>query len=149
MSKSSPEPERPHIPLPKQTLEDTALLVTHELNKKGWVDEAYEEFVNNGGMDLPGLGKPLIVPTDDILTTILKNAKVSPPWIMLRKEIGENMSKLLELCDKSPSDPEIEALLADTNQQIAELNHQAPSLTLHRLKLTRSNLREQYARWYR
>ncbi|ALS24273.1 DUF1992 domain-containing protein [Paenibacillus naphthalenovorans] len=141
--------ERPIIPLPKETLEDRDVIAVAQAEIQRRVDDAYEEFVRSGGLErLPGIGKPLEVPTGDILSSILRQANVQPPWLVLLKEIRANMEAAMELMKKSPGDPEIDALLADTNKQIAELNHQAPSLTLHRKKVTRANLREQYECWY-
>ncbi|MCP3774950.1 hypothetical protein NLX71_16855 [Paenibacillus sp. MZ04-78.2] len=77
-----------------------------------------------------------------------KQAKVEHPWVMLRKEIGSLMEKAMNQLAKSSFDPEIDALIEDANKQIAELNRQAPSLSLHRSRLSRENLHEQYNRWY-
>jgi hypothetical protein len=140
--------QRPIIPLPKETLEDTDVLLAAERQTRQWADEAYEEFVKKGGLEhLAGFGKPLEVPTGDILTTILRQANVAPPFIMLRREIQANAKAALQLLERDPANPEIDELLGDINKQITELNHQAPSLSLHRRKVNRDNLREQMEKW--
>ncbi|WP_281890311.1 DnaJ family domain-containing protein [Paenibacillus sp. YYML68] len=146
--KDEPSEARP-APLPREALEDRDILLAHEMEKQGWVDDAYQQFVSKGGLErLPGFGKPLVVPTSDILETVLRNANVDPPWIMLRKEIGAKMELALRLMDKSAAHPELDGLLADLNKHIVELNSLAPSSTLHRTLLSRDSLRAQYERWY-
>ncbi|MCZ8524009.1 MULTISPECIES: DUF1992 domain-containing protein [Paenibacillus] len=142
--------ERPIIPLPKETLEDRDVILHAQMEQHRLASDAYEEFVKNGGLEkLPGLGKPLEVPTGDILSSIMLQAKIQPPFLMLRTEIRKHMELALELLKQDPGSPEIDASLDDANKQITELNYQAPSLSLHRRKLTRENLREQYDRWYK
>ncbi|NEN85820.1 DUF1992 domain-containing protein [Paenibacillus elgii] len=141
--------DRPIIPLPKETLEDQDAMLAAQKERQSWIDEAYEDFVKNGGLEhLPGFGKPLTVPTGDAWSSLLKQAKVEHPWVMLRKEIGSLMEKAINRMAKSSFDPEIDALIEDANKQIAELNRQAPSLSLHRSRISRDNLHEQYDRWY-
>lgn len=139
---------RPAIPLPKETFEDTALMAHHERERMHWIDDAYEEWVRNGGLkNLPGLGKPLKIPEGDVLESLLKNANVPPPWIMLRKEIQSQMAEAQRRMTRNPADPEIDRLLEEINGKIGQLNLQAPSLTLHRPKVNRDNLDEQIRRW--
>lgn len=134
---------------PRDVLENRDAMDSIERQKEGWANDAYEQFVQNGGLErLAGIGKPLVVPTDDVLDTILRNANVDPPWIMLKKEIGSNMAKVIQLLDKTPAAPEIDALLSELNKQIIELNALAPSRSLHRHLISRHNVREQYQRWY-
>ncbi|UJF35771.1 DUF1992 domain-containing protein [Paenibacillus hexagrammi] len=121
-----------------------------ELQKESWADDAYQEFVRNGGLNrLPGMGKPLSVPTGDPLETVLRQANVQPPWVMLRSEIGTSMKKAMTLLRKSPNDSELVLILSDINKLIIELNGLAPSHTLHRVLVSKDNLAEQYERWYR
>ncbi|MDQ1911483.1 DUF1992 domain-containing protein [Paenibacillus sp. GD4] len=148
MSHEEEPRQRPLIPLPKETFEDTDVMLAAERQQRQWVDEAYEDFVKKGGLEsLAGYGKPLEVPTGDILTTLLKQANVPPPFIMLRREIQANTVEALKLLEREPESPKLGELMEDINRQIAELNHQAPSLSLHRKKVNRANLREQYERW--
>lgn len=140
--------ERPIIPLPKETLEDVDLLAAAELSKRSAADEAYEEFVRKGGVDLlPGKGKPLVVPTGDIMETIMRQANVPPPWIMLRRELQGQLKKAAELLHDSPQDPEIDELIRTINEKIDLLNSRAPGLSQHRKKITRNNLQEQLEKW--
>ncbi|WJH35647.1 DUF1992 domain-containing protein [Paenibacillus sp. CC-CFT747] len=72
--------ERPMIPLPAETLEDTDVALHAERQLIQWVDEAVDDFARRGGFDnLPGKGKPLKVPEGDVLQTIMQNAKIPPP----------------------------------------------------------------------
>lgn len=141
-------PERPIIPLPADTFEDRHVASLHNRRMNDWLDEAFEECVRNGGFDnLPGKGKPIEVPTEDPLQTILKNAKVPPPWIMLRQEIQTSIAYTIELMESDPAHPAIDEHIRDINRKIAHLNMQAPSLSLHRRKVDRANLKEQYEKW--
>ncbi|MEK8131190.1 DnaJ family domain-containing protein [Paenibacillus filicis] len=136
-------------PLPRDVHEDRDVADSHEREKQGWAEEAYQQFVSKGGLEqLPGFGKPLQVPTGDILDTVLRNANVKPPWIMLRTEIGTLMALCIKLMDKTIAAPELDLMLSDINKQIVELNSLAPSRTLHRHLVSRDNIREQYERWY-
>lgn len=139
---------RSPIPLPAETLRDRDAELVGELQTQHWLDEAYDDFVKNGGVDrLPGKGKPLQVPTGDVMETILKNANVPPPWIMLRHEIQSSLEQAVRLLRRKPEDQEIDALLRDINEKIVALNVTAPSLSLHRRKVTRENAVEQYQKW--
>lgn len=145
---SRSDAERPIIPLPAETFEDTEAMLSGERRKKQWVDDAYEEFVRKGGLDqLPGKGKPLVVPTGDILTTILKQANVPPPWVALRRELQLQMEQTLQLIEADGDPAQIDEALAAVNRLIAEMNSRSPSLALHRRKVTRDNIREQWERW--
>ncbi|MFE5322726.1 DnaJ family domain-containing protein [Paenibacillus sp. NPDC056579] len=152
-AKADPEPspeqqEKAFIPLPAETLEDTAVSLSMQRQVQSWVDEAYQEFVKNGGLEhLPGFGKPLEVPTGDVFETIMKNAKVKHPWIMLRQEIKQLMELTLELIDSGAAPELVEEQVTVINDYIKELNLQAPSLSLHRKRVTAGTLREQYEQW--
>ncbi|WP_248929644.1 DUF1992 domain-containing protein [Paenibacillus hamazuiensis] len=140
--------ERAFIPLPADTLEDKEAKLAAENRLRSWVDEAYEEFEKRGGFDnLPGKGKPLEVPTGDVWESILKQANVPPPWILLRQEVKKGMEEMLELLQRTPEHPHIDELIAEINKQIEELNRQAPSLSLHRRKVTRETIAAEYGRW--
>lgn len=137
--------ERAFIPLPAETLEDTDVTLSMQRQVQSWADEAYSEFVKNGGLEnLPGLGKPLEVPTGDVFETIMKNAKVKHPWIMLRQEIKQLMELTLDLMETGASPEAVEEQITVINDYIKELNLQAPSLSLHRKRVTARTLREQY-----
>lgn len=115
---------------------------------QGWVDDAYEDWKARGGLDdLPGKGKPLVVPSGDVLETVMKNAGVKPPWLMLKQEVKTMMERAVFLLERTPNSTELDELLRDINAHIAEMNAVAPSLSLHRRKVGKSTLREQYERW--
>lgn len=134
--------------LPAETLQDQDMLLFAELQSQHWLDEVYKDFVKNGGVDrLPGKGKPLQVPTGSILETILKNANVPPPWILLRQEIQAALEQALYLLHRRPDSPEIDELLRGANEKIVELNLSSPSIALHRRKVNRDNLAEQVEKW--
>jgi len=143
-----PPEERPLIPLPAETLIDTEVMLSGERRMQHWLDEAYASFVENGGLkDLPGLGKPLVVPPGDVFSSLLKNAKLTHPWIMLRQDIRSSIEKAVERMDRGAPDEEVNRLLEEINRRIADMNVQAPSLTLHRRKVNKENIRSDLARW--
>ncbi|WP_052487823.1 hypothetical protein [Gordoniibacillus kamchatkensis] len=79
---------------------------------------------------------------------MLKNANVQPPWMLLRSETKKLLEQAVALATRGPSfDAEIRELLRDINKLIAEMNSIAPSLSLHRPKVTPDTLREQYEKW--
>ncbi|WP_438447164.1 DUF1992 domain-containing protein [Gorillibacterium sp. sgz5001074] len=142
-----PEP-RAHIPLPADLFVDHDAAVAGQAQLKHWLDEAYEEFEKRGGpQSLPGYGKPLVIPTGDVMNTILKNAGIPHPWVLLRQTILEAMEDTVRLMDRKPDDAEIDRQLADINRRIVQMNVEAPSLTLHRRKVTRDTIREQIEKW--
>jgi hypothetical protein len=140
---------RPSIPLPAEALYDLDAADAFHRERQRRVDEAYEECVRSGGFDhLPGWGKPLAVPTGDPLETILKNANVQPPWVLLRIETRKLMERAVALLDRGPSaEAELQELLDSINKLIAEMNSIAPGLSMHRRKVTRKTLREEYGKW--
>lgn len=144
-----PEAEpRPNIPLPAETYIDTDAEAAGAQQLKHWLDEKYEEFVRSGGLDrLPGKGKPLRIPEGDVMNTILKNAGVPHPWIMLRLTIQEALDETLQLIRKKPDDPRIDEQLSDINRRIVQFNQEAPSMALHRRKITRDNILQEFKRW--
>lgn len=113
-----------------------------------WLDEKYEEFVAGGGLDrLPGKGKPLTVPTGDVMNTILKQAGVPHPWVLLRLTIKESIEDIAHLLKRAPDDPSIDGQLAEVNKRIVQYNVESPSMALHRRKLTRENIRAELEKW--
>lgn len=144
---AEPEP-RPTIPLPADTLLDRDVALFSERQKQLWVDDAYEKFVSSGGLDhLPGKGKPLVIPEGNVMDSILRNAGVPHPWVLLRQTIRDDLEETLRLLERKPEDPQIEEKLSDINRRIVQMNMEAPSLTLHRRKVTRDTLREQLEKW--
>lgn len=142
------EEPRPTIPLPADIYVDQDAAAAGEIQLKHWLDEKYEDFVNSGGYDqLPGKGKPLVIPTGSVLDSILKQAGVPHPWVLLRLTIREDIEETAALAERQPDHPEIEGRLADLNQRIAKYNLEAPSPALHRRKLTRENLSSEQLRW--
>jgi hypothetical protein len=139
---------RPTIPLPADIYIDKDAEAAGQHQLKHWLDEKYEEFVQSGGWDrLPGRGKPVSIPTGDVMTTILKNANVPHPWVLLRLTIQESIEETMHLLRRSPEDPLIEEQLLDINKRIIQYNHESPSLTLHRRKITRENIEREFERW--
>ncbi|MCS7459098.1 DUF1992 domain-containing protein [Paenibacillus doosanensis] len=141
--------ERAHIPLPAETFEDTEVSLSIHRQMQHWADEAYQDFVKKGGLEhLPGIGKPLVVPEGDVFASIMKNAKVKHPWIMLRQEIQQLMEQTIELMEEQVPPELIEEQLRIINDYIKELNLQAPGLSLHRKRVTVNNIREEYRKTY-
>ncbi|WP_165452834.1 DnaJ family domain-containing protein [Paenibacillus thalictri] len=140
--------ERAHIPLPADTLVDTELLEVYHRQIRTMADEAYDDFVQRGGLKhLPGLGKPLVIPTGDVLDSILKKSGAAPPWVMLRQATKKEIEEVIQLLEKNPQQPLIDELIVLINEKIEELNHQAPSLALHRAKVSRATIQERYKQW--
>lgn len=144
-----PEEEpRPTIPLPAEIYVDQDAVSAGQTQLAHWLDEKYEEFVAGGGLDrLPGKGKPLTIPTGDVMNTILKQAGVPHPWVLLRLTIKESMEDILYLLKHSPDDPAIDEQLAELNKRIVQYNLASPSLALHRRKLTRENIPAELEKW--
>lgn len=139
---------RSHIPLPADLLVDQDAALAGEVRMKHWLDEIYADFERSGGLEqLPGYKKPLVIPTGDVMNTLLKNAGVPHPWVLLRQTIMEAMEEALQLLERKPDHPQIDDKLSEINRQIVKMNGEAPSLTLHRRKVTRDNLREQLEKW--
>lgn len=145
----APEPEpRSHIPLPADTIVDQDAALAGKLQMQHWLDEAYEQFVQRGGIEhLPGKGKPLVIPTGDVMNTLLKNANVPHPWVLLRQIIQESLEETIHLMERNPADPRIDEQISEINKKIVTLNGDAPSMTLQRRKVTRDNIRVQYEKW--
>ncbi|MFM9328848.1 DnaJ family domain-containing protein [Paenibacillus mesotrionivorans] len=148
-SASLPENEpRPTIPLPAEVYVDQDAVSAGHTQVAHWLDEKYEEFVAGGGLDrLPGKGKPLTVPTGDVMNTILKQAGVPHPWVLLRLTIKESIEDIAHLLKRAPDDPSIDGQLAEVNKRIVQYNVESPSMALHRRKLTRENIRAELEKW--
>ncbi len=148
-SASLPENEpRPTIPLPAEVYVDQDAVSAGLTQLAHWLDEKYEEFVAGGGLDrLPGKGKPLTVPTGDVMNTILKQAGVPHPWVLLRLTIKESIEDIAHLLKRAPDDPSIDGQLAEVNKRIVQYNVESPSMALHRRKLTRENIRAELEKW--
>lgn len=146
---SLPEDEqRPTIPLPAEIYVDQDAVSAGQSQLAHWLDEKYEEFVAGGGLDqLPGKGKPLTIPTGDVMNTILKQAGVPHPWVLLRLTIKESIEDILYLLKRTPDDPAIDGQLAELNKRIVQYNLESPSLALHRRKLTRENIVAELEKW--
>ncbi|MDF2937181.1 MAG: hypothetical protein K0Q90_2554 [Paenibacillaceae bacterium] len=142
------EEPRPTIPLPAEIYVDQDAVSAGQTQLAHWLDEKYEEFVAGGGLDrLPGKGKPLTVPTGDVMNTILKQAGVPHPWVLLRLTIKESIEDILYLVKRTPDDPSIDQQLSELNKRIVQYNLESPSLALHRRKLTRENLYVELEKW--
>jgi hypothetical protein len=145
---ASSQQERAKIPLPAETFEDTDVLLAYHRQIQSWADEAYEDFVKKGGIELlPGKGKPLVIPTGDVFESIVKNVKVAPPWVMLRKHVKELMQQAIALIDADAPQEAVDELVNEINESIKQMNLQAPSLSLHRRKVTRQTIHEQMEKW--
>lgn len=144
-----PEGEpRPDIPLPADIYVDQDAAAAGQVQLAHWLEEKYEEFVASGGLDrLPGKGKPLTIPTGDVMNTILKQAGVPHPWVLLRLTIKESMEDILYLMKRAPDDPSVDEHLAELNKRIVQYNLESPSLALHKRKVNRENLAAELEKW--
>ncbi|MFC0216512.1 DUF1992 domain-containing protein [Paenibacillus chartarius] len=143
--------ERPAVPLPADVLEDRDAADAADRRVQQWVDEAYEECVRRGGFDnLPGWGKPLVVPTGDPLESMMKNAGVQPPWLLLRSETQKLLERAVDMAERTPADApneELDELIGYINKLIGQMNEEAPSINFHRSRVTRQTLAAHYEKW--
>ncbi|GIO31451.1 hypothetical protein J2TS6_25920 [Paenibacillus albilobatus] len=117
----------------------------HLSTREGMIESAVDEFAKNGGFDdLPGKGKPIKIEEGDMLTTILKNANVQPPWIELRKEIAADMKRVIE---QGPTAAEADAKLEEINQKIRKYNRLVPNSLLQKGLVSSANLQKAYDKW--
>ncbi len=99
-----------------------------------WMAEVVRELEERGEMhDLPGKGKPLVLPDEGLgdpaeaaANRILKEANFLPEWIELQKAIRAELNWLRE----HPAAPEFAARLVAVNKQIDRFNLLVPSPTL-------------------
>lgn len=117
----------------------------HLSTREGMIESAVDEFAKNGGFDdLPGKGKPIKIEEGDMLTTILKNANVQPPWIELRKEIAADMKRVIE---QGSTAAEADAKLEEINQKIRKYNRLVPNSLLQKGLVSSANLQKAYDKW--
>ncbi|MDR9856909.1 DUF1992 domain-containing protein [Paenibacillus sp. VCA1] len=117
----------------------------HLSTREGMIESAVDEFAKNGGFDdLPGKGKPIKIEEGDMLTTILKNANVQPPWIELRKEIAADLKRVTEL---GLTAVEVDAKLEEINQKIRKYNRLVPNSLLQKGLVSSANLQKAYDKW--
>lgn len=117
----------------------------HLSTREGMIESAVDEFAKNGGFnDLPGKGKPIKIEDGDMLTTILKNANVQPPWIELRKEIAADLKRVI---DGGLTAGEAEAELEDINQKIRKYNRLVPNSLLQKGLVSAANVHSAYEKW--
>ncbi|NMM53629.1 DUF1992 domain-containing protein [Paenibacillus aquistagni] len=116
-------------------------------NHEKVMDSIVDEFAKKGGFDdLPGKGKPLKLKEGDVLSHVMQEARIMPPWLELQREIAKEMRRLLakqEAGRDLVSDQEIEAL----NDQIRQFNRSVPSSLLQKGLVSSVNLAVQIEKW--
>lgn len=117
----------------------------HLSAREGMIESAVDEFAKNGGFnDLTGKGKPIKIEEGDVLTSILKNANVQPPWIELRKEIAADLKRV---ADRKPPVAEMEAELEAINQKIRKYNRLVPNSLLQKGLVSAANVESACEKW--
>ncbi|MNC79944.1 hypothetical protein D3C75_1325810 [compost metagenome] len=81
------------------------------------------------------------------MNTILKQAGVPHPWVLLRLTIKESIEDIVHLLKRTPDEPSIDGQLAELNKRIVHYNMESPSMALHRRKLTRENIAVELEKW--
>jgi hypothetical protein len=114
------------------------------------LDDAYQDFQKNGGMDdNPYKGKPIPIEQggsdEAVLNSVLKNANVLPPWLELQKEIRDLIKNLI---DKMPalSDPQIDAEVSKVNEKVKKYNNMCPP-PLQKTRLFTDTIEKQFEKW--
>jgi hypothetical protein len=88
--------------------------------------------------------KPIKIEEGDVLTSILKNANVQPPWIELRKEIAADLKRV---ADRKPPVAEMEAELEAINQKIRKYNRLVPNSLLQKGLVSAANVESACEKW--
>ncbi|MEF3305933.1 J-domain-containing protein [Paenibacillus sp. GYB003] len=136
-------------PVGGEVYENAASTIIQERRMQHWIDEAIRDCQKNGGLDhLSGKGKPIDVPTGDIMNSILKNANYLPPWLELQHEIRDDIRALLRHCDEASDDPgSIQTKLDAINKKIARYNTIVPTPVLQKGRLHADSVRRQANSW--
>jgi hypothetical protein len=80
---------------------------------------------------LPGFGKPLPknLFSGDIYSNFLKTAKEAgylPPFVVLQKQIQQDMANLLKLIDDGTTEEKINSVIDDINVKVKKYNIECP-----------------------
>lgn len=117
------------------------------VSQSHWLDEMYKEQQKKGAFDhLPGKGKPLNLDSGDVFNSILKNANVLPDWLLLQREIREQIRKLLTSLPDN-SDNKWDREIAEINIKIKKYNTMVPVAILQKRQVVRDTIQEQYQQW--
>lgn len=131
-----------------EVYENAASTIIQERRMQSWIDEAIRECQQNGGLDrLEGKGKPIEVPTGDIMNSILKNSGFLPAWLELQHEIRDDIRALIRQLDAGGDTSSLPAKLADLNKKIAKYNNSVPTPVLQKGRLHADSLRQQANVW--
>ncbi len=131
----------------QEVRDNSAQSITNARRLNTWLDEAFSDFSNNGGLeDLPGKGKPINISDGDVLNSILKNANFLPPWIETQKEVRNLMKIVIDSMDLNIDDIE-NAGIERINNKIRLYNRQVPSPLLQKGLVSIANIKEKYEYW--
>src|SRR5690606_29694679 len=126
--------------------EDSAQSIVKARNMNSWLDDAFREFEQNGGLEhLENKGKPIQIQNGDPLNSILKNANYLPPWLELQHQIQKQILQLIERMDHGLVD--ISEELTIINKQIAKYNQSVPTPILQKGRISEEHIREQIQLW--
>lgn len=118
-----------------------------------WMEDVVKE--HEDMLDhLPGKGKPLEIDMNaDIVSGILKNANVKPPWIELQHEIRDGIQHLLLQLEKQNLDQNavhqrlLEEQVVELNRKISRYNEICPHAMLQKPKISLTNIARQFEKW--
>ncbi|MFD2171203.1 DUF1992 domain-containing protein [Tumebacillus lipolyticus] len=122
-----------------------------EMQYSSWLDEAFDDFQKNGGLDNNKYkGKPLVIEQTNqgengVMNSILKNAKVLPPWLELQHKIRDEIKQLLDQIDSGKT-IDLETAVLPINEKIKKYNLMCPFI-MQKTRLFPDLIRRQYERW--
>ncbi|MBD2861727.1 DnaJ family domain-containing protein [Paenibacillus oceani] len=112
------------------------------------MDEAIEECALNGGFDhLKGNGEPILIPDGDVLSSVLKQANVLPPWLELQHEIRNDLRAYVSSGRVNPPAPSESADLDAINRKISRYNMLVPTPILQKGRVKPDTAEEQLKLW--
>jgi hypothetical protein len=112
------------------------------------MDEAIEECAQTGGLDhLKGKGEPIPIPEGDVLSSVLKQANVLPPWLELQHEIRNDLRAYVSSHRANPPATFVSADLDAINRKISRYNMLVPTPILQKGRVNPDTAEEQLKLW--
>lgn len=116
-----------------------------------WLDEVITDHAREGGFNnLPGKGKPMWLEDsqseDATLNRILAHNHILPPWLVLQREIRDDIASLLMDNDDSEQTG-LQDAVRRLNTKIKKYNSMCPNPILQKPFLTTENLQVQHQKW--
>lgn len=136
------------LQVPAEVYENAAATVVGARRQQHWLDEAINECAQNGGLDhLKGKGKPISIPDGDVLSSVLKEANVLPPWLELQHEIRDDLRAYLGIGGATHSIPSKSPDLDSINSKISRYNMLVPTPILQKGRLKPDTAEKQLKLW--